>query len=321
MNSTINISTSLPSVYRFTPEEWLFYTLFYFIFGIVASIGNFLIFYLIVKDKKLHTFFYALIAGHTLGRAIYSLEYVILAVYHAVANFTWKTIAVSRLSCHTLHVLAVFCNSFSSITLLLLAIDRAYSLIKPTSYRNRSAKQGTYIVIAVAAFILIAKVLPSYAGSTSFSTVIVCNSGQDPVTVDFWKYNYYTNFFLALATITLYFILFLFALVRKRSLATGSWFQEESNRVLKHQLILLDSIRFLIIFNVLTVIPFNVLQLTSSGYFDPYIRTQIIHYGACFSSIDRVLDPWILIWKSSDLRKSFINTFSKTRNTVAQLDN
>lgn len=312
MNNTTTISTP----YRLTTEQWIQYTIFYIALGVVGFAGNCLIFGMIVKDKKLHAFFYVLLCGHCFGRAIYSLQCVNLGIYRIVANYTWNTFRINRLQCHTIHFMTYFCASFSSLTLLLLAVDRAYSLGRPTSYKKRSVKQGIIVIIVSILGTIATKIIPSYAGSTSFLTVIICNTAQTAVTTDWWNYNYYANFLLVLVSVIIYVALFIVAFIRKRSLSHDMTAHDEmAIHIIKRQLVLLYSIRLLIIVNVLTVLPFNILQLLS-GYLEPSVRTQLVNYGASFSAIDRVLDPFILIWQSSDLLKSFKNLIKKHNNMV-----
>lgn len=299
-----------------TTEQWLDYVIFFILFGIIGAIGNSLIFLMIIKDKKLHTFFYTLIAGHTFSRAIYSLEYVINGVHPIVANFYPNVMFTSRLQCHTMHVLTYFCNSFSSLTILLLAIDRMYSLAKPAKYRKHSVKQGIIVNAISVLVIIVTKVVPSYLGSVPFSTQLICNTMVD-VTVEWFRYNYYTNFFTVLASVIMYSVLFFVAVIRKKSLSRAIVGNEGITRkALKRQLLLLDSIRLLIIVNVLTVLPFNALQIVSN-YFQFTVSLKISTIGACFSSVDRVIDPAILIWKSSDIRASFLRFFGCKSNSIA----
>lgn len=309
MNNSSTFLANFP-VYSLTTEEWILYVIFFIIFGIFGTACNSLVLYLIVKDKKLYTFFYMMLAGHTLNRAVYCFEYIILGAQHLLGNYFSKFIFMSRFQCHTLYFLTYFSNSYSSVTMFMLAVDRVYSLGRPKSYHKRSAKQGIFLVAGSAIITFLTKMLPSYAGSVPFTTTILCIVTQSSVTEGFFNYNYYTNLFLALFAIVLYTILFSVAFFRKKMLARNLN-DQIACKTLKRQLVLLDSIRLLIILNFLTVLPFNVIQILSE-YFESRFILIITTVGGCFSSTDRLFDPLILLWKSSDIRRSFNLNFTKT---------
>lgn len=306
MNRTaLNYSVSISSFSR--TEQWG-PLIFFLVSGFIGVIGNGLIFGLIIMYKKLHTFFYILLAGHTLGRAIYSFQYVIVGIYRIVIQYDMNRSILNRFQCHTVFFLTYFCNSFSSLTMLLIAVDRTYSLRIPKSYRKCIVKQGILVVLATVGFTVVTKIVPSYSGP-ALSTMVNCDAATSAVTTDWWQYNYFVNTCLVLLSVILYIVLFFVAFFRKRSLATMVIGVDA--RILQRQLLLLDSIRLLITVNIFTLLPFNVLQILS-GYFEPSIRLQLNDIGAYFSSADRVVDPLILIWQSSDIRFCFRSLFSKS---------
>lgn len=305
-----NFST-VPSLtlHTLTIELWIQYILFYVILGVFSSCGNIFLSVVIISDKRLHSFFYILLCGHTLSRGVYSLQVFAIGIYRVFTQLE-SGLVTSRLVCHTVHFFIYFCQSFSSTSILLLAIDRWYSLHKPLAYRKHLFKNAIYVTAGLAVGIFIAKIVPSYFGDELLSKQIECITARSAVTRLWWDYHSYSNFFCVFVSLIIYIYLFTVSSVRKRNLV-HEYHSEDHNQILIHQMALLHSIGLLIISNLIIVTPFNILQIMSN-YFDESVSSRFIMYGSCFSSVDRLIDVFILLWKSSELRRSVFDFFTKT---------
>lgn len=67
-----------------------------------------------------------------------------------------------------------------------------------------------------------------------------------------------------------------------------------------------------------SVLLFNVLMMLST-YMEATASARLFLYGACLAAIDRSVDPLILFWKSSDLRKG-LKCFIGLTNQVETLN-
>lgn len=304
----MNDSNISSPVYVLTAELWIQYLLFYIIMEAAAICLNIFIAWMIFHNNKLKTFFFAFLAGHSMALALYSSESMVLGIYRISAYHNPALFTITRLQCHTLHVLVIVFASLSSVTMFLLAADRLYSLWKPLSYRSRSFKHGIHAVLLALVFVIVTKFFPSYTGSVPFSKIILCTTAVAPFSEEVWTYNYGMNLFLMFVSLSMYVILGLVAYFRKRIIARGGAVNEAAQ--IKRQLKLLNVILSLIILYCFTVVPYNIL-LMMSFYFEPKISSKMVVYGACLNMIDTLLDPLVLFYQSSEIRKAFRARYGK----------
>lgn len=297
----MNISNSSESrTYGLTVELWIQYLFFYFIVEVAAVASNLLIIVLIIFDKKLKTFFFSLVVNHCLVLAIYSLATMIVGVYRINAYFHNELFVISRFNCHALHIFLLLGVSHSSITMLLLAGDRLYSLWKPSSYRRRSFHHGVYIFCGTVIFILLTKYVPTFVGPVSFHSLILCTTATAPFTATVWTFNYGFNTVVMFLSLCLDAMLCLMAYFCKSSgsVAPSASVNPIAAIQTRRQSKLLKVILLLIVVYCFTVVPYNVL-LIMSYYFDQNVSSKMVVYGACLNVASTLLDPLILYFHSS----------------------
>lgn len=298
-NQSTNVTTT---PYIVTTEFWIMYVVFYIILGVLGIFENAIIIVLISLNKKLRTFFFVLIGGHCLGQIFYCTGNIVVGIYRLLPSSFPDIINITRLQCHFINLLVYFCPSFSSLTMVILAADRSYAIGKPMSYHKYSAKRALIVMSGSLLFTVLIKVVPSYTGSTLFSSQVPCVTARAAVTPDWWIYNYYVNCILIFLGILMYSALLGIAMIRARALSSGTFSNDDlANRLLKKQLKLLGTIRILIIINVLTVLPFVVL-LIMSNYFPPPIASKLVVYGASLNAVDMVVEPVTLYASSTALK-------------------
>lgn len=299
MNATTNVTTV-----DLTLEYWIQYVVFYLIIGIPGIIGNFFVFILIVRHKKLHTFFFTLIAGHAMALALFSIELVIVGVFRICRFYMPELYYVTRLECHLLHLLLYFFDTFSSLSMCVLAFDRTLAIVRPLQYHNYQVKHALYLLFVLAFLSIFGKIVPAYLGTVPFSQKILCVSVLSPAP-PFWSDFYFiTNVTVIVLGIFLYILLFVTVTVRTANASRGSNVHESIvERMIKRQLQLLPAVRILLVVNVFTVLSFNVLML-ASNYMEPDLSARLFIYGVYLSAIDRFVDPLILLWKSTELRRA-----------------
>lgn len=303
----MNVSNSvyvLPDSYIITTEFWIEYAGIYIVMGMSSLLLNTIIFFTIRKEKALKTFFYAIIACHSLSQAVYSLSRVINGFYRLLPTYYPEIINVSRIVCHTINFLIYYCPGVQAQIMCFIAFERLYALARPVSYENRSAKQGYLICLGIAMGNLIIKMGPSYLGPVPLSQVITCVTSQDAVTKEWWNYNTYTNFIFVFVELFLQVSLFIFSWITARSLKNGVFANNQNVQlILKRQFRLLKVIRLVIVLHVLTVVPYTVI-LIISDIFPPRIASRLVVYGGCIYSPCLFFDPILLLLGSTKLRES-----------------
>lgn len=322
MNDSTNFtSTTAVSTYFVSLESALQLIIFYIIGGTIAIIGNVLIIVLIIKNIKLHTFFYAIISGHMIGRTLISIYNVTNAAFRLIAHFYPYIIVLTKLECHLLNVLNYFCQSFTAVTMLILAVDRTFSLLLPAFYHKYRMKRGILITIAAACLTVILKIVPSFVGIPGLmSDKVLCETGRGAVSSVWWDYNYYSNLVLVFLGVLMYIILFVVTFLKKKSIlqkvsAVDNEITVEMNPFIKTQEKLLEIVRLLIIVNVFTVVLSSIFAIAAT-YVVYDIRWRFVTYGTCLMVFERILDPVILLWKSSIIRDSFKQAIGKSSNVV-----
>lgn len=259
----------------------------------------------------MRTFFYMLLCGHSFGQILYAFGQITVGIYRVLPVAEPNIIYVPRWLCHTLNSLVYFWPSFSSATLLLLAGDRSFALAKPLSYNNKTAKHGVILITGTFLFTLLIKIGPSYAGPVPLAQTVTCTGSLAAVTVQWNIYNYSFNLAMIILAVSMYLSIFIFAYIRARSLANGTFSNDDlANRLLKRQLKLLQTIRLLIALNICIVLPYGILVVVAP-LFDPKIGSRIIAYGGCFNIADMVFEPILLFAKSTELHQNFMNQFNK----------
>lgn len=155
-----------------------------------------------------------------------------------------------------------FSSTFSSITVLLLAADRMYSLGIPLKYHKYSHKHALIVIFIAVLFCLVTKVFPSYAELKQFSSTIYCNGPAAPVTSIWWQYSAAFNFVFIFCGFVVYAILFAVIFQQKRSVANDLHANNESKlRIINRQWQLMNSILSLLVINIVITVPHTLFLL------------------------------------------------------------
>lgn len=309
--SNLNVSNATVSSYIVTTEMWIQYVVFYVFLGAVSVVENIQLIIIIIKDKKMRTFFYVILCGHCFGQILYALGQITVGLYRVLPVVEPNILYIPRWGCHTLNLGVYFCPSFSAATLLLLAGDRSFALAKPLSYNNKTAKHGLILLTGTFLITLLIKIGPSYAGPVPFTQTVTCTSAVAGVTVPWNLYNYSSNLAMIILSVCMYLSIFVFAFIRARSLSNGTFSNDDlANRLLKRQLKFLNTIRLLVALNIIIVLPYGIL-LVVAPLFDPKVAPRLVAYGGCFNILDMVFEPILLFAKSTELRQNFANQFKK----------
>lgn len=307
MNAS-NASLSLSVAGVTQAEIWIQNVLFYVILDIPAVIGNTLIVVGIVKAKNLHTFFFVLFAGHALGRTFFSLQMFYVAIYRICRTLNPNLTFLTALQCHTLHWMVYFCDSYNSVSLCILAIDRLSAICKPTNYHKLSCKMGVLINLSVAFCIIVSRLIPSYFVSESFSTVISCVNFLSPVPKFFGVYNEMSNLTLGLIGVGLYCILNIVIRVHVSMWQKDMPTDSPTQRLIQRHLKLLPLVNTLIIINVLFVVVAELLMLLSEIY-QSNVATRFVVYGGNLGVLDRLFDCIVIIWRCKELQQAVKELF------------
>lgn len=290
--------------YVVTTELWIQYVGFYIGLGLIATGLNMAVFLLIYNNKKLKTFFFVIIAGHSVSQVAMSFSFVILGIYRLLPAYIPDLINIPRICCHTINLLVYLDSGLNSEVMCLISLDRLYALTRPISYQNRTAKQGLLILVGLVMGNLMLKIIPSYAGSVPLSKVIACTTSAAPVTAEWFLYHNYTNFTMVFFGVFIYIFLFILAFIKTRLLKSTVLANNQPARLmLKRQLKLMNIVRYIIVLNCLTIVPYNILLIISNKV-KATTAPRLVVYGGCLAAINIFLDPILLILGSTELRRS-----------------
>lgn len=303
------------SSYAISIEMWILYSIFYITIGLLSLFVNIILVVTIILNKKLHTFFFVLLTGHSIGQILCSVQYILAACYRITAAYFPNIIKISRLKCHFLNFMFIYGTSFWPLTAFLLGFDRLIALLTPMWYHSKRFNKfdGIFITFSAAFFILVAKFIPSYFGSPPLSHLVICTTTANAVTSEWMLFHIYVNVVLAIVILVMDTTLLIVANIQTKSLMkntnTNSSGRGE-NQILKRQLKQFNSIRLIFVLDILMLVPLYFMYLISN-YVGANTGKIFLVRGASVSLLDQLLKPIILFCQSSELKSALVTLSAK----------
>ena len=129
----------------------------YAIFSILTAIGSFLIFWLFTRNKKLRTITGYLMIFITIIDTCTALFVLVPSVFTTIAGFVpWEDTVICSLQAYS----NMFLQNFKACLIMLCALDRAYSLLRPFAYQRQVTKKVLFACLVLITFF--AMIMPVY---------------------------------------------------------------------------------------------------------------------------------------------------------------